>query len=94
LIKQHSELPFKGERMKKLFTIACTLVLGSALSFAQAAQTPPAGGTTGTGTTKSETKTKKHSHGKKGTAFNPLEQNRPCRASAALAQQDPSGKGR
>ncbi len=53
--------------MKKLFTIACTLVLGSALSFAQAAQTPPAGGTTGTGTTKSETKTKKHSHGKKGT---------------------------
>jgi hypothetical protein len=52
--------------MKKLFTIACTLVLGSALSFAQAAQTPPAGGTTGTGTAKSDTKTKKHSHKKGG----------------------------
>jgi hypothetical protein len=52
--------------MKKLFTIACTLVLGSALSFAQAAQTPPASGTTGTGTTKSDTKTKKHSHKKGG----------------------------
>ena len=52
--------------MKKLFTIACTLVLGSALSFAQATQTPPASGTTGTSTTKSDTKTKKHSHSKKG----------------------------
>ena len=48
--------------MKKLFTIACTLVLGSALSFAQAgaAQNPPAGDTTSkTGTS---TTTKKHHH--------------------------------
>ncbi|HEV8181440.1 MAG TPA: hypothetical protein VGQ61_03655 [Candidatus Angelobacter sp.] len=50
--------------MKKLFTIACTLVLGSALSFAQTGgstggQTPPAGDKTAT-TGKSET-------GKKGT---------------------------
>ena len=53
--------------MKKLFTIACTLVLGCAMSFAQAGtQTPPAGSDT-TKTTKSDTtKTKKHSHGKKG----------------------------
>ena len=49
--------------MKKLFTIACTLALGSALSFAQAgstSQTTPAGGDqpkTGTSTT-----TKKHHH--------------------------------
>ncbi len=52
--------------MKKLFTIACTLVLGSAMSFAQAGSTtPPAGGTdtAKTGTTK----TKKHSHAKKAT---------------------------
>jgi hypothetical protein len=61
LDQQHSELPFKGERMKKLFTIACTLVLGSALSFAQAAQTPPAGGTTD-----SKTSTTKTKIGKKG----------------------------
>jgi|SwirhirootsSR3_FD_contig_31_12857456_length_542_multi_12_in_0_out_0_2 hypothetical protein len=51
--------------MKKLLTIAFTLVLGSALSFAQAGSTtPPAGGTD---TTKTDTaKTKKHSHAKKG----------------------------
>ncbi|HEY2364374.1 MAG TPA: hypothetical protein VGK36_24885 [Candidatus Angelobacter sp.] len=45
--------------MKKLFTIACTLVLGGALAFAQATQNPPASGDqsqTGTSTT-----TKKHS---------------------------------
>ena len=55
--------------MKKLFTIACTLVLGSALSFAQegggsTAQTP-AGDQTKTGTS---TSTKKHHHhGKKSS---------------------------
>lgn len=58
--------------MKKLFTIACTLVLGSALSFAQAGSTgqttPPAGDKTATG--KSETgkkgaKTHHHKGGKK-----------------------------
>ena len=44
--------------MKQLFTIACTLVLGSALSFAQTGttQTPPAGDTTG----KTATSTTKH----------------------------------
>ncbi len=55
--------------MKKLFTIACTLVLGGALSFAQASgstgqTTPPAGDKTAT-TGKSETGkkgTKKHHH--------------------------------
>jgi hypothetical protein len=60
------ELPFKGERMKKLFTIACTLVLGSALSFAQAAstsQTTPAGDQTKTST--STTTKKHHKHGTK-----------------------------
>ena len=55
--------------MKKLFTIACTLVLGSVLSFAQAAQTPPAGGTTDSKTsttkTKSSKKGKAHKGGKK-----------------------------
>ncbi|HEV7521155.1 MAG: hypothetical protein JWM08_4 [Candidatus Angelobacter sp.] len=50
--------------MKQLFTIACTLVLGSALSFAQATQNPPAGEQTGKSST---TSTKKHHHhGKKG----------------------------
>jgi hypothetical protein len=34
------------------------------------------------------------SYGEKGKAFNPLEQNRPCRTKAALAQQDPSDKDR
>jgi hypothetical protein len=50
--------------MKQLFTIACTLVLGGALAFAQAAQTTPASGDqTKTGTT---TTTKKHhKHGAK-----------------------------
>jgi hypothetical protein len=51
--------------MKKLFTLACTLILGAGLSFAQT-QTPPAGGSTDT--TKSDTKTKKskkHKSGKK-----------------------------
>ena len=55
--------------MKKLFTIACTLVLGSALSFAQAGGTTggqtPAGDQTKTGTS---TSTKKHHHhGKKSS---------------------------
>ncbi|MGZ4871675.1 MAG: hypothetical protein ACXV5R_09005 [Candidatus Angelobacter sp.] len=58
--------------MKKLFTIACTLVLGSALSFAQAgtAQTPPAGDTgktTTTTTTTTTTKKHHHHHGKKAS---------------------------
>jgi hypothetical protein len=52
--------------MKQLFTIACTLVLGSALSFAQAAQNPPAGDTTGKTSTSSTTK-KHHKHGAKKT---------------------------
>jgi hypothetical protein len=55
--------------MKKLFTIACTLVLGGALSFAQTGgstggQTPPAGDKTATAG-KSETGkkgAKKHHH--------------------------------
>ena len=55
--------------MKKLFTIACTLVLGSALGFAQAAstaQTTPANGDqTKTGT--STTTKKHHHHGAKKT---------------------------
>jgi hypothetical protein len=34
------------------------------------------------------------SYGEKGKAFSPLEQNRPCRAKAALTQQDPSDKDR
>lgn len=55
--------------MKKLFTIACTLVLGSALSFAQAAGSTggqtPAGDQTKTSTS---TSTKKHHHhGKKSS---------------------------
>jgi hypothetical protein len=53
--------------MKKLFTIACTLVLGGALSFAQAGSTtqnPPASGDqTKTGT--STTTKKHHKHGAK-----------------------------
>lgn len=52
--------------MKQLFTIACTLVLGSALSFAQAGttQNPPASGDqTKTGT--STTTKKHHKHGSK-----------------------------
>ena len=56
--------------MKKLFTIACTLVLGSALSFGQATQTPPAGGTTDSKTSTTKTKSgkkgaKSHKGGKK-----------------------------
>jgi hypothetical protein len=52
--------------MKKLFTIACTLVLGAAMSFAQAGttQTPPAGDSGKTGA--SAPTTKKHHHAKKG----------------------------
>ena len=51
--------------MKQLFTIACTLVLGGALAFAQTgAQNPPAGGDqTQTGT--STTTKKHHKHGTK-----------------------------
>ena len=44
--------------MKKLFVLACTLVLGGALSFAQT-QTAPASGSTDT--TKSDSKTTKKS---------------------------------
>lgn len=64
--------------MKQLFTIACTLVLGGALAFAQTGsatggQTPASGDQTKTGTS---TTTKKHHHhgakkskkAKKGTA--------------------------
>ncbi|MGH9638170.1 MAG: hypothetical protein ACRD72_25315, partial [Candidatus Angelobacter sp.] len=54
--------------MKKLFTIACTLVLGGALAFAQAGttQTPSASGDqTKTGT--STTTKKHHKHGAKKT---------------------------
>jgi hypothetical protein len=55
--------------MKQLFTIACTLVLGSALSFAQTgtAQNPPAGDTTGKTATST---TSKHHHGKKSSKKN------------------------
>jgi hypothetical protein len=54
--------------MKKLFTIAFTLILGSALSFAQAGgttggQTPPAGDKTDTaGKSDTGKKGKKHHH--------------------------------
>jgi carbohydrate-binding DOMON domain-containing protein len=56
--------------MKKLFTIACTLVLGGALGFAQAGsttngQTPAGGDQTKTGT--STTTKKHHKHGVKKT---------------------------
>jgi hypothetical protein len=66
LNKQQSELPFKGDRMKKLFTIVCTLVLGGVMSFAQAGggstgQNPPAGDKTAPAG-KSDKKTKKHHH--------------------------------
>ena len=56
--------------MKKLFTIACTLVLGGALAFAQTGgttggQTPAGGDQTKSGTS---TSTKKHhKHGAKKT---------------------------
>lgn len=55
--------------MKKLFTIACTLVLGSVMSFAQAGgstQTPPAGSDTGKTDTATTKKGKKHHHHKGG----------------------------
>jgi hypothetical protein len=54
--------------MKKLFTIACTLVLGGALSFAQAGNPPAGGDQTKTGTTSTDTgKTgKKHKGHHKG----------------------------
>jgi hypothetical protein len=56
--------------MKKLFTIACTLVLGGALAFAQTgsstgAQTPAGDTTSKTGT--STTTKKHHHHGAKKT---------------------------
>jgi hypothetical protein len=56
--------------MKQLFTIACTLVLGSALAFAQTGsatggQTPAGGDQTKTGT--STTTKKHHKHGAKKT---------------------------
>jgi len=50
--------------MKQLFAIACTLVLGSALSFAQATQNPPAGDTSKPDTS-TTTKKHHHHHGKK-----------------------------
>jgi hypothetical protein len=52
---------FKGDLMKKLFVIACTLVLGGVMSFAQA-QNPPASTEPG----KAETGKKKHHHHKAG----------------------------
>jgi hypothetical protein len=57
--------------MKKLFTIACTLVLGGALGFAQAGsttsgQTPAGGDQTKTGTS-TTTKKHHHHHGKKSS---------------------------
>jgi hypothetical protein len=56
--------------MKKLFTIACTLVLGGALAFAQATQNPPASGDqTQTGTSTTTKKHHKHS-GKKSSKKN------------------------
>jgi hypothetical protein len=69
-LNNNLNFPLKGELMKKLFTLACTLVLGGALSFAQAAQTPAAGGSTTTESTstdapKAATGKKKASH-KKG----------------------------
>lgn len=53
--------------MKQLFTIACTLVLGSALGFAQATTqpTPASGDQTQTKTT---TTKKHHKHGAKKTS--------------------------
>jgi hypothetical protein len=55
--------------MKKLFTIACTLVIGGALAFAQTGGTSggqtPAGDQTKTGT--STTTKKHHKHGAKKT---------------------------
>jgi hypothetical protein len=63
--------------MKKLFTIACTLVLGGALSFAQAGttQNPPASGDqtktgTSTDTGKSGKKHKGHHKGGKKSKKN------------------------
>jgi hypothetical protein len=57
--------------MKQLFAIACTLVLGGALSFAQTDTSKPQDKTPSAGTTPSSstdsTTTKKHHHGKKGT---------------------------
>ena len=53
--------------MKKLFILACTLVLGSALSFAQASTpTPAAGNDTGKTNTTSTTKGKKSKTHHKG----------------------------
>jgi len=63
--------------MKQLFTIACTLVLGSALSFAQATQTPPAGDTTGK--TSTSTTKKHHKHGGKKSKKNQEGRRHDCR---------------
>lgn len=52
--------------MKKLFVIACTLVLGASLSFAQASQGGDATKTTTTKAAKKDTKAKAHKGGKKG----------------------------
>jgi hypothetical protein len=67
LNKQQSELPFKGDRMKKLFTIVCTLVLGGVMSFAQAGggstgQNPAGDKTAPTGKSDTGKKSKKHHH--------------------------------
>ncbi|HZD94854.1 MAG TPA: hypothetical protein VE133_11405 [Candidatus Sulfotelmatobacter sp.] len=58
--------------MKKLFTMVCTLVLGGALAFGQAASTggqnPPAGGDqsqAGSTTKTKKSKSTKHKSGKK-----------------------------
>jgi len=66
--KLHSEIPFEGDRMKKLFVFVCALVLGTTLSIAQTA------GTTGTAAPTTKPAGKKHHHrhhhhkGKKGGA--------------------------
>jgi hypothetical protein len=59
------KLSFQGDCMKRLFTLAVTLLLGACLSFAQTG-----GGTSGTtgqtGTTTTDTGKKGHKGGKKG----------------------------
>ena len=69
--------------MKKLFTIACTLVLGSALSFAQAQHgqtTTPAGDKTAT--SKSET-------GKKGAKKHHHKGGKKCKKSSSTTTPPP-----
>jgi hypothetical protein len=66
--------PLKGDRMKKLFTFVCALLLGASLSFAQATggstdKAPKTTTTPKTASGKKATKTKKgHKGGKKASA--------------------------